>query len=821
MDTSVSAPPPEPAAPASSDPGQRAYYSITQAAALLGISRVTIWRWIGEGRLPAARLGHRTVRISREDLVRTLTQASPTAAGSAASHAPAPTLAGAGGAERAPLPNRAAWSEAHVDAGGHIVQFYDSDQFLLGAVAEFLGTALRGGDAAILIATEAHRTGIERRLRAHGISLAAARAEGRYAWLDAVETLQQIMPGEQPEPARFAELVGNAIARAVAGGRSVRIFGEMVGLLVAQGNHAAAIRLEELWNEFQQTHPFSLMCGYSMPDFGGQSHAELLDEVCATHTHVIPAEGYTTLAHPDERLRAIAMLQQKATWLESEIEERNRAEERLQAALAAERAVRAEAETARRQAQEQIEVQVELNAALREVVEERDQLLTREQVARTEAEALYRVGRHLLSAQLDLEQLVQAVTDAATALSGAQFGAFFYKVVDEGGERYLLYTLSGAARTAFADFPLPRNTSLFGTTFRGERVVRLDDVRRDPRYGRNAPYRGLPPGHLPVVSYLAVPVVSRTGEVLGGLFFGHPEPGVFTERSERVVVGLAAQAALAIDNARLYRQAQQAVQQRDDFLAAVAHDLKGPLTALKGYADVLKRQVKRRTEQGRSLGEADLGHMVEGLDQIGHSAVRMARMINGLLDLARLQLGQPLELERRPVDLVVLAEAAVAVYRQTRRSGPPVRVQTSEAQLVGEWDMARLERVLDNLLSNAVKYSPDGGPVTVTVRREDGEPADPAAGGTGGAPTWAVLAVEDHGLGIRAADLPHIFERFWRAGNVGSRVGGAGIGLAVAREIVEQHGGTISVESREGIGSTFTVRLPLPASAAPAPVAHG
>ena len=171
-------------------------------------------------------------------------------------------------------------------------------------------------------------------------------------------------------------------------------------------------------------------------------------------------------------------------------------------------------------------------------------------------ETVNRVGQ-MLSAELDLEKLVQSVTDAATELSGAQFGAFFYNVLDERGESYMLYTISGVPREKFADFPMPRNTDLFGPTFRGESVVRLDNVKEDPRYGNNPPYQGMPEGHLPVTSYLAVPVISRSGEVLGGLFFGHSDAGVFKEREEQIVVGLAAQAAIALDNARLYRDMRE------------------------------------------------------------------------------------------------------------------------------------------------------------------------------------------------------------------------------------------------------------------------
>jgi serine phosphatase RsbU (regulator of sigma subunit)/PAS domain-containing protein len=178
----------------------------------------------------------------------------------------------------------------------------------------------------------------------------------------------------------------------------------------------------------------------------------------------------------------------------------------------------------------------------------------REQTAM--AETLQRVGRSV-AAELDTERLVQAVTDAATSLTGAQFGAFFYNVLNERGESYMLYAISGVPREAFSHFPMPRNTPIFGPTFYGEGVVRSDDITKDPRYGRMAPYHGMPPGHLPVRSYLAVPVVSRTGEVLGGLFFGHERTGVFDEDAERLVVAVSALAAVAIENVRLHDAARR------------------------------------------------------------------------------------------------------------------------------------------------------------------------------------------------------------------------------------------------------------------------
>lgn len=167
-----------------------------------------------------------------------------------------------------------------------------------------------------------------------------------------------------------------------------------------------------------------------------------------------------------------------------------------------------------------------------------------------------------IAGELDLGQVVQQVTDAGVELTGAEFGAFFYNVNEPDGASYMLYTLSGVDRDAFDQFPMPRKTEIFAPTFDGDGVVRSDDITTDQRYGRNAPHNGMPEGHLPVTSYLAVPVKSRSGEVIGGLFFGHSAKAQFSERHERLIVGLAAQAAVAIDNARLYRAAQTEIKER-------------------------------------------------------------------------------------------------------------------------------------------------------------------------------------------------------------------------------------------------------------------
>ena len=183
-------------------------------------------------------------------------------------------------------------------------------------------------------------------------------------------------------------------------------------------------------------------------------------------------------------------------------------------------------------------------------------------------EILNRTGAEI-AAELDIDRVVQLVTDAGLELSSAEFGAFFYNMLSESGESYMLYGLSGAPREAFERFEMPRATPVFHPTFHGTGIVRIDDVRKDPRYGQWAPHHGMPKGHLPVASYLAVPVVSRSGEVLGGLFFGHSTPGIFHEDHEALIAGLAGQAAIAIDNARLFSAAQKEIADRAKAEAAL------------------------------------------------------------------------------------------------------------------------------------------------------------------------------------------------------------------------------------------------------------
>ena len=426
---------------------------------------------------------------------------------------------------------------------------------------------------------------------------------------------------------------------------------------------------------------------------------------------------------------------------------------------------------------------------------------------REQAEVIDTVNRlgQTLSGELDLHRLVQAVTDAATGLTGAHFGSFFYNVLNEEGGSYMLYTMSGVPLEAFAHFPMPRATDLFGPTFRGEGTILIGDVRKDPRYGNNSPYYGMPEGHLPVVSYMAVPVISRTGEVYGGLFFGDPKEGVFDEHMARIVEGLAAQAAVAIDNVRLfealeraraqaeasaadkerlYREAREANRLKDEFLATVSHELRTPLTSILGWAHMLR------------TGQFDGKSAANAFETIERNARAQAQLIEDLLDVSRIITGK-LRIDVRPIDPNSFIEAAVEAVRPAAEA-KGVRVQkVIDTGLVSvSGDPVRLQQVIWNLLSNAIKFTKRGGRIQVRLERVN---------------SHVEIAVSDTGSGIAHDFLPHVFDRFRQADGTTTRHhGGLGLGLAIVRHLVELHGGSVRAESPgEGQGSTFTVLLPV------------
>lgn len=396
-----------------------------------------------------------------------------------------------------------------------------------------------------------------------------------------------------------------------------------------------------------------------------------------------------------------------------------------------------------------------------------------------------------LSQDLDLSRIVQALTDASTQAIGAEYGAFFYTVVNESGEAFLLYTLAGAPIEAFEKLGLPRSTAVFGPTFRNEGVVRSDDITKDPRYGKMGPHHGMPPGHLPVVSYLAVPVTSRSGEVIGGLFFGHSKPGMFTEEHERIVSSFASQAAVAIDNARLYASVASMKATLEGEVAARTADLVTSNQALQGFtyhvAHDLRSPLRTIVSTSRILQE-DHGDILppdanDLLDRQALAAGRLGRLIDDLLRMARLTRE---EANREAIDL---SKLAVEVGQEALNAHPASLVKLEiEDGLVAEADPRLLRLALGNLIENGVKYSPDGGTVRVG-RRADG-----------------AFFVSDEGIGIEPRYFEKIFEAFQRL-HRDDEFSGTGIGLSNVHQIIARHGGRVWVESELGKGSTFLFTL--------------
>jgi PAS domain S-box-containing protein len=444
-----------------------------------------------------------------------------------------------------------------------------------------------------------------------------------------------------------------------------------------------------------------------------------------------------------------------------------------------------------------------------------DQVKRAQEELRDQSNALELLNNtgNILAATRDLPTLLQQVTDAATNISGARYGAFFYNGRTPDGEILQLHTLSGAKAEEFDALGHPRATALLGPTMRGQGAIRIDDVSMDQRYGQASPHHGMPGGHPQVRSYLALPVVSRSGEVIGSMLFGHPEPGMFTARTERIVGGIAAQAAVAIDNTRMYEAAQRAAEERkvlldsersaraeaertsqmkDEFLATLSHELRTPLSAILGWSQVLRR------------GTRDQADLHRGLQTIERNARNQAQLIEDLLDMSRITSGKVL-LDMQTLSPASVIDAAIEALRPAAEA-KNIRLEKFIADDVGliAGDPSRLQQVMWNLLSNALKFTPRDGMVRISATRDN---------------AYVSLTVSDTGTGIRPEFLAHVFERFRQADASTTRKhGGLGLGLSIVKHLVEQHGGVVQADSEgEGRGATFTVQLPVAAGSVQLP----
>jgi PAS domain S-box-containing protein len=435
-----------------------------------------------------------------------------------------------------------------------------------------------------------------------------------------------------------------------------------------------------------------------------------------------------------------------------------------------------------------------------------------------------------LALETDRHRVVQIVTDAGVELTGAQFGAFFRNVVNESGERLLLYTVSGAPLDAFSKFPMPRNTEVFAPTFAGAAIVRSDDITQDARYGRNAPHFGMPQGHLPVRSYLSVPVISREGTVLGGLFFGHPDVGVFTERSERALVGLSSEAAIAMDNVELTlaavkeiedrKRAEEALrefnasleQQIDErtrelrlneealrqsqkmevvgqLTGGVAHDFNNILQIIMGNLDTARRGVSGASPR-----------VMRALETAANGARRAASLTQRLLAFSRRQ-----PLNPKPIEVNALVSGMSDLLHRTLGENTEVLTLQAAGLWAIEADGTELESAILNLALNARDAMPSGGRLTIETANADIDLAHSALHAEVLPGQYVVISVSDTGTGMSEDTISRAFEPFFTTKPVGE---GTGLGLSQVYGFVKQSGGHVKIYSEFGHGTCIKIYLP-------------
>ena len=444
-------------------------------------------------------------------------------------------------------------------------------------------------------------------------------------------------------------------------------------------------------------------------------------------------------------------------------------------------------------------------------------------------EILNRAGS-ALAMETDLHRLVQIVTDAGVELTGAQFGAFFYNVLDAASGSYMLYTLSGAPVDAFSQFPMPRNTQVFAATFDGQGIVRSDDITQDPRYGHNAPHQGMPDGHLPVRSYLAVSVTSRTGEVIGGLFFGHAERAMFSDRSERGLTGLAAEAAVAIDNTRLAHDARREIAERTRAeealreLNATLEDQVAQRSEQLRQKEAALRQAQKMEAVGQLTGGVahDFNNLLQviigNLDTVQRTlppeAARLQRAASGAMNGARraasltqrlLAFSRRQPLDPKVIGVNVLVNGLSELVHRTL--GETVEVETVLG--AGVWpvevDPNELEAAILNLAVNARDAMPTGGRLTIETSNGHIDEAYAAPHAEVIPGQYVVIAVSDTGAGMDAATVGQAFEPFFTTKPVGK---GTGLGLSQVYGFVKQSGGHVKIYSEVGEGTTVQIYLP-------------
>jgi PAS domain S-box-containing protein len=565
----------------------------------------------------------------------------------------------------------------------HEVQFFRDDAVLADDVVKFISAGLASQRGGIVIATAAHLSIIDARLRKHGIDVVAAVTSGQLVLAEAEATLDRFIVAGMPDRARFARVIGPIIEEMVSKFGSVRAFGEMVDVLAAKGQHAATMALEEAWSKLLHGKPVHLLCGYRLESFESDTHREPFRHICLAHEHVVPTETFTKL-DPVDQLIAVASLEQKALALESEIKQRKRVETVL------------------------VRTQKDLydffeNAPIGFHWVNAKGVIIRVNKAECELLGYQReemVGRSVAEFHADQE----TVADILRRLHGGE---------SVSNQRARLRCRDGSIKHVVIDS---------NALWEDERFVHTRCSTRD-----------------------------LTKQVEAEL--------ALQRRSNE----------LARSNAELQQ-----------FAYVAAHDLKEPLRMVTQYMDLVSRRAGEVMDDNlrRYVGFAVNGanrmrDLIDGLLQygkVGHSEVAIAEVDTALLLGDVLATMEP-----------VIKEAQVVVRCDLL---PTLRA-----------DRLKLRQVFENLIGNSIKYRSNAAPhIVISAHAEQHG-------------IWR-FSVIDNGIGIAAEHCGKVFDLFHRLHSASEGITGTGVGLAICKRVIEQHGGRIWAEPNEGQGTIVQFTIP-------------
>lgn len=477
---------------------------------------------------------------------------------------------------------------------GHVAQLYEQESFLFETVAKYLAEGLAAGERLVVLATLEHQREFAASLAALDVDVPAHLSSGVLTMVDARELLGAVLVGDRPDARRFETHVAGLLDRASGRDRRpVRIYGELVDLLWADRQPGVALQIELLWNDLISRRPATVLCAYGMQVLAQDVHGGHFEEICNQHDRVEPAESFQP--QPSGRGIEVSRLQQRARALEGEVAQRRQLEWALRDALEA----RSLAEKSARASREELAVQVDGLDRLHEMS----------------------LG---LSRTRDLRELLDGVLAAATAVSFTDIGIIsLYDEIDGWLE---VGASLGFSQNALASIGhIESGAGACGMALKERRRVIVEDVETDPLF---TDFLGLAHD----VGFRAVhstPLISRTGDVCGVLTVHYRELRRPSEREQHLIDVCARQAVDLIENARLYGQLRDQGRRRDEFIAALARDLRSPLAALQDAVRQMQATGPPVDQDQTAAAAVDL--------QVGH----FSRLVEDLTDLSRLAATRP------------------------------------------------------------------------------------------------------------------------------------------------------------------------------------